>query len=226
MSRSIAALLAALSTTSLYAADDTSELWGAWQHHHSFDSQWQLSSDIQLRSQDNGGPWRQLILRPSVTRSLGNGISASLGYAHVENRSLTGQLTNEQRPWQQLQLQQPVGDGQLTQRWRLEQRFLESSRGDFRSDRARFQLRYQHPLTSKDRYVAIHNETFLHLSERDRLNGQSFDQNRLGILTGWRLSPRWALELGYTYLHIGQRDDDRVSHLLNINLITRSTASK
>lgn len=205
----------------LQASDDTSELWTGWQHQHRLDAQWQAASDIQLRSQDGGGPWRQLIVRPSVTRTLAPGFSASLGYAFVENRDSIGRQSSEHRPWQQLQAQQALGGGQFSQRLRLEQRFLESSTGDFSSDRARVQLRFQQPVGQQGHYVAVQNEVFLHLSERDRLNGRNFDQNRLGVVAGFRLSPQVAVEAGYLHQLIGLRDGERVNHALTLNLVTR-----
>ena len=211
----------ALIATPLLANEDTTELWTGWQHQHRLNPQWQAASDIQLRSQDGGGPWRQLIVRPSVTRTLAPGLSGSLGYALVENQDGAGRQNSEHRPWQQLQAQQALGSGQFSQRLRLEQRFLESSAGDFTSDRARLQLRYQQPVGLQGHYLAVQNEIFLHLSERDRLNGRSFDQNRLGVVAGFRLSPHVAVEAGYLHQLIGLRDGERVNHALTLNLVTR-----
>lgn len=221
MRRLLLCLSLALATSPLLADEDTSELWLGWQHQHRLDNTWQVASDLQLRSQDDGGPWRQLLVRPSVTRVLAPGLSASLGYAYVENRSITGTQTSEHRPWQQLQAQQAVGRGQFSQRLRLEQRFLESSAGDFTSDRARFQLRYQQPVGGQGHYLAVQNEVFVHLSAQDRLNGRDFDRNRLGVLAGFRLSPRVAVETGYLNERVGLRDGERVNHALTLNLVTR-----
>lgn len=208
-------------TSVVQATDDTHEVWTSWQHQYRLTQDWQANSDIQLRSQDGGGPWRQIIVRPSVSFTLRPGLSTSVGYAYVENRSADGRQSSEHRPWLQLQSQQTFGNGTLSQRVRLEQRFLESNQSDIYSDRARLHVRYQQPLATGKHYVAVQNEVFLHLSERDRLNGRTFDQNRLGLLAGWRVSPQWGVELGYSHVLLGLRDDERVNHVLNVNLLTR-----
>jgi hypothetical protein len=221
MPRLLSLLLLLPLTSVAQATDETHEVWASWHHQQRLSQDWLATSDIQLRSQDGGGPWRQIILRPSVSYTLRPGLSTSIGYAYVENRSADGQQTSEHRPWQQIQSQQKLGNGTLSQRVRLEQRFIESNQGDFYSDRARLQVRYQQPLKTGKHYVALQNEVFLHLSERARLNGRTFDQNRLGLLAGWRASPQWGVELGYSHVLLGLRDDERVNHVLNVNLLTR-----
>lgn len=202
-------------------AETTEEVWGAWFHQHTLSPHWQLASDIQLRSTDGADDWRQLIIRPSIVRVFSPALSASLGYAHVENQSLQGKHTQEYRPWQQVQYRHAAGSGQLTHRVRLEQRFLESANDRFSSDRLRYSLRYQQPVPVFGGYLAAQNEWFGHLSARDKLNGQVFDQNRFALLAGKSVSPSVTLEAGWGYQTIAGASSDRTNQVLLLNVLTR-----
>ena len=69
-------------------------------------------------------------------------------------------------------------------------------------------------------FVALQNEAFINLSNRDDLNGKFFDQNRAYIAFGWRLNPTTDVEIGYLNQYINGRHRDTVNHVLQVALYT------
>lgn len=224
MAKSTVPVLIALSSSLLSAnvmAQDTTTGWLAWFHQQALDERWQFVADAQLRTDNGGGPLQQIIVRPSISYQLNSTLSLSAGYAYVENINRQGPNTIEHRPWQQALFRGSEGDLSWAHRIRLEQRFIDRPSDDIYSDRLRYLVRFQHKLPSSDRYLALHNETFINLSGQDQLNGRRFDQNRLGVLLGVPLSKQIAFETGYTNQYIKGRIDDRQNHVININLVSR-----
>lgn len=83
-----------------------------------------LLVDVQGRFSDDASRLGQLLVRASIGWRVGDGATASLGYAYVRTTPASGADTDEHRGWQQLSYRL-AGDGKgvtLTGRTRLEQR--------------------------------------------------------------------------------------------------------
>ncbi len=70
-------------------------------------------------------------------------------------------------------------------------------------------------------FVAVQNELFLNLQHRDQVNGKVFDQNRLFLAGGYRLSSRYDLEVGYLNQFINGRANDTENHVVQLALYSR-----
>lgn len=69
-------------------------------------------------------------------------------------------------------------------------------------------------------FVALQNEAFVNLSNRDDLNNQFFDQNRAYVAFGWRLNAHADIEIGYLNQYLNGRSRDTVNHVLQVALYT------
>jgi hypothetical protein len=179
--------------------------------------------DGQFRSSNQVKQLQTLILRPGVNFSINPNITATLGYAFIENRrSLAGisGLAPEHRIWEQLQLNHPVGFTRLNHRLRLEQRFISNiytsnnslhHHGNVFASRVRYFLRdiipfNGHKKFTKGYYTALQNEIFINIGDKSDVNRKYFDQNRAYIALGYRFSPKLDLEAGYLNQYISGRD--------------------
>ena len=69
-------------------------------------------------------------------------------------------------------------------------------------------------------FLALQNEAFVNLSNRDDLNGKFFDQNRAYLAVGWRLNPSTDIEIGYLNQWINRHQTDTVNHVLQVAVYT------
>jgi hypothetical protein len=174
--------------------------------------------DAQLRSSDEFKQMQTILLRPGINFHVSKNITLTGGYAFIANRYRLGGASDmavEHRIWEQLMINQRIGLlTRLTHRFRFEQRFLPSlsvDNGDITTHghslmlgRLRYFARAVIPLTNKKQdtfaegpFLALQNEVFVNIFNRDKVNGKFFDQNRAYIAAGYRLNPRADLEIGY-----------------------------
>jgi len=175
--------------------------------------------DVQARSSDQLEHLGTFIFRPGVNLHFRKNMFFTAGYALVENRrSIQGVAgyVPEHRIWQQLVLNHHAGFIPVQHRLRLEQRFIGKyslTNGELETDGNRFahRLRYfvrsiipfngSKPFT-QGVFAAIQNEVFMNIGDKSAVNGRFFDQNRLYLALGYRLSQKVDLEGGYLNQYI------------------------
>lgn len=204
--------------------------------------------DAQFRSADEWKHMQTLLLRPGINRKVSDRTLASMGYAYIGNRrtisipdDLTGTRTlsgvvPEHRIWQQLIYTHPLAHTTLAHRFRLEQRFLGTSaikgedwvnEGNVYANRIRYFFRTILPLTSNKPFkngifTAIQNEVLFNVGNNTHVNGKAFDQNRAYLAAGYRVNPRFDLELGYMNQYIqGRGKTFTNNHVLQLACYTR-----
>lgn len=211
-----------LAISSNIYADDTNSLWSAWFNSTKINDQWQLISDVQVRSSDEAKFVRNVLVRPGLSYAVSPNTAVAAGYAYIGSYSPDQPDTLEHRLWQQVVHRQALAAGQLQHRVRLEQRFIErASGGDIHSDRLRYFLRYTQPISADaSTFVALQNEVFLNLTHKDSLNNQRFDQNRAYIGLGKTLKPGLSVELGYLNQHINGLRNDTTNHAIQASVST------
>jgi hypothetical protein len=119
-----------------------------------------------------------------------------------------GKQFTEHRIFQMAQLSQKVGKVDFSHRFMLEQRFVgkySDAQATKESEfpllhRMRYMVRMQIPLKGnevKDKtpYLAVYDEVFVGFG--NYVNANVFDQNRIGVLLGYRFSKNFRLEGGY-----------------------------
>lgn len=174
-----------------------------------------LHTEYQLRRDNLITDWQQSLLRVGVNYQLSPNVLLRAGYAWVETfpygefpiNSMGKQFT-EHRTFQMVQIMQKQRIFELSHRFMLEQRFIGSfsspelvKEDDFNMlNRVRYMFRIQMPLGSKeitDRtpYLAMYDEIFIGFGKN--VNANIFDQNRIGVLFGYRHNENIRIEAGY-----------------------------
>lgn len=200
--------------------------WLAWFNNTALSPRFGVISDVQLRSQDEWSGPRNLLIRPGLSWTVAPGHSITAGYAYIGTFRPDAPDATEHRSWQQYVASRAMPAATISQRLRLEQRFIGRPGGpDIYSDRLRWFGRAVIPLESSlpfthGSFIALQNEVFVNLSGRDELNGRVFDQNRAYVAIGWRRSPSVDLEIGYLNQWINGRNGDIVNHVLQVALYT------
>lgn len=222
----LATTLATAYAAPAIAADDAQTGWAAWFNTSKLNDRYSLVSDVQIRSTDDWEHVRTVLARAGVTRSWRPGASLGLGAAYIETVNVGAPNLTEHRLWQQAVFQNSFGSRTLTQRVRLEQRFIERARAsDAYSTRLRYSARFVVPVgaggTASRHYVALQNEIMFNVTGHEKLNGRLIDQNRAYVGLGWRTGPKLDLELGYMNQYVVGRTRDTSSHAVQAAVYTR-----
>jgi hypothetical protein len=204
--------------------------WLSFIHSQGLNTKTGLHFDAQFRSADDLGYVRNIILRPGFTYFFNDKQNATLGYAFVlTNLGPTNQKDlTEHRIWQQFIVATPIGKIPVVNRFRLEQRFIETNSSNIFSQRLRYFARAVIPFEkqvtgkfTKGVFFALQNEIFLNLQNKDLLNHKVFDQNRAYVAVGYRINAAIDLETGYLNQHIKGLTNTTTNHVYQLALYTR-----
>jgi hypothetical protein len=158
---------------------------------------------------------QQSLLRVGINYQLNPRILFRVGYAWIETFNYgdlpinaLGRDFTEHRIFQLIQLLHKESVVDISHRFMLEQRFVGrySSAQTLTEDefpllhRLRYMVRLQVPIKGKEvvdktPYLALYNELFIGFGEN--VNANVFDQNRIGILLGYRINKNIRIEGGY-----------------------------
>ncbi len=174
-----------------------------------------LHTEYQWRRNNVITDWQQSLLRLGVNYQLNPRILVRVGYAWIEtfpygeySINSMGKDFTEHRIFQILQLSHKESMVDVSHRFMLEQRFIGSYSAATLSkedeykllNRIRYMFRLQLPLKGKEisdntPYAAIYNEVFIGFGKN--VNANIFDQNRIGLLLGYRFNQHIRIEGGY-----------------------------
>jgi hypothetical protein len=183
-------------------------LWGAWFHTQRFSKHWGALFDVQMRSSDDVKYLRNPLIRPALTYYFNNQQFASAGYLFTGtyNETAAGKtFRREHRSWQQfIQTHKLHKNVAVQHRFRLEQRYV----GQLNTQDAYFAQRFRYFVRgivpfkkdstfNKGAFLALQNELFANVQNKENVNGSLFDQNRAYAALGYRFSKRIDLEAGY-----------------------------
>ncbi len=174
-----------------------------------------IHTEYQWRRENLITNWQQGLLRVGVNYNLNPRVLFRVGYAWIETLPYgeypingLGRDFTEHRIFEMVQLSHKEGKLDFSHRFMLEQRFVGrySSANQTTEDefpflnRMRYMVRLQLPLKGnevKDKtpYVALYNEIFIGFGEN--VNANVFDQNRIGLLLGYRINKNIRVEGGY-----------------------------
>lgn len=216
-----------------------------------FSQMFGIHTEYQFRRTEVITEWQQSLLRVGVNYQLNSKIQFRLGYARIETFPYgeipingMGKDFTEHRLFQMATITDKVSIVDLSHRFMLEQRWvgLYSNANLTNEDkflllnRFRYMFRMQIPLKGKEikdktPYIAVYDEIFIGFGKN--VNENIFDQNRVGILLGYRLSPAVRIEAGYLNqtLQLGREVNNRnvfqqnngiiVNANFNIDLVTK-----
>lgn len=176
---------------------------------------WSLHAEYQWRRNNIITDWQQGLLRVGINYQVNPRVLLRAGYANAETYAYgefplnaLGRSFTEHRLFQMAQLSHKEGKFDLQHRFMLEQRFVGrySSAAKEKEDefpfmhRARYMLRLQAPLKGREikdqtAYAAIYNEIMIGFGKN--VNANIFDQNRIGLLLGYRFNKTLRIEAGY-----------------------------
>ena len=174
-----------------------------------------LHTEYQFRRSQLITDWQQSLLRLGLNYQLHPAVQVRVGYGWIETFPYGefplngfGKQFTEHRIFQMAQLSQKVGKVDFSHRFMLEQRFVgkySDAQATKESEfpllhRIRYMVRMQVPLKGneiQDRtpYLAVYDEVFIGFGQY--VNANVFDQNRIGVLLGYRFSKNFRLEGGY-----------------------------
>jgi hypothetical protein len=236
--------LAFLHTALAQAQNDRINTYGSVGWYNVFGTfklgdKWGVHSEYQWRRDDVITDWQQSLARVGVNHQLTPSILLRAGYAWIETFPYgelpingLGRDFTEHRLFEMIQLSHKEGILDLSHRFMLEQRFVGrySDPLSEREDefplvhRIRYMIRLQVPLkgdqvADKTPYAAVYNELFIGFGRN--VNANVFDQNRTGLLLGYRINSTIRLEAGYfsQVLQFGRRMDDRSIFQTNRGII-------
>lgn len=193
---------------------------------------WGIYVDLQLRSDDKFDGVKNLLFRPGVTYYLNDKNEFTVGYLVNETFTrLDGVSDNsltEQRIWEQYVFKHKINAIAGSHRLRLEQRFIgRRAADDLFSQRLRYFFKFQIPLQKRSQpfdrgmFVALQNEVFLNLQNKDQLNTHFFDQNRGYAAAGYRFSKKLDIELGYLNQSIRGARNNSVNNVIQVAVYTK-----
>lgn len=174
-----------------------------------------IHTEYQWRRNNFGTDWQQSLLRVGLNYNPSSRVQLRAGYAWIETFAYgdiplnsLGRDFTEHRVFEMVQLAHREGIVDLSHRFMLEQRFVGrysnaslSHEDEFPlQNRIRYMFRLQIPLKEKEvkdktPYVAMYNEVFIGFGKN--VNANVFDQNRIGILLGYRFNKSIRIEGGY-----------------------------
>ena len=179
--------------------------------------------DVQARSSHQLQHLNTFIFRPGLNWHFRKNMIGTVGYGYVHNRRVHSGVSGyapEHRIWQQLIVNHHAGFVPIQHRFRLEQRFIGRfyaennnfiNEGNHFANRLRYFNRAVIPFNGSRPFArgvfgAIQNEIFLNLGDKSHVNGKTFDQNRLYLAMGYRLSAKFDLETGYLNQYVSGRN--------------------
>ena len=178
-------------------------------------SKFGIHTEYQWRRTDYGVNWQQSLLRLGVNYQLNPATQLRLGYGWIETFPYGetplngfGKDFTEHRIFETLTLNNKVSVVDLSHRFMLEQRWvgrysnaaLDNEDEYLFQNRFRYMFRMNIPLKGKtigDKtpYVAVYDEIFIGFGHN--VNENIFDQNRIGVLLGYRFNKNVRIEGGY-----------------------------
>ncbi len=189
--------------------------WYGYNGTFNLHKKWSIHTEYQSRRDNVIKDWQQSLLRTGINYQANKKLSLRAGYAWIETHNYGdipingfGKQFTEHRAYQMATVTDKMGIAEFSHRFMLEQRWigrysnaaLTKEDDYFFVNRLRYMYRIQVPLKGKtigDRapYAAIYDEVFLGFGKN--VNENVFDQNRFGVLLGYRFSSKVRVEGGF-----------------------------
>jgi hypothetical protein len=174
-----------------------------------------IHSEFQARRTNYISDKQQNLLRVGINYHANPKLLLRLGYALVETYpygeyaiNAQGKDFTEHRIFQMATINDKISKFELSHRFMLEQRFVgRYSKPELTVEddyvfmnRLRYMFRIQMPLKGKEikdntPYIAAYDEIFIGFGKN--VNENVFDQNRIGLLMGYRFNSNFRIEGGY-----------------------------
>ena len=193
-----------LSCTALFGQkqiDDQLHGWVVYQGNHHLTPKFDLHTEYQWRRADGFADWQQSLARIGLDYKFSKELTFSGGYGWIITYPYGTQpiakQTNENRLWQQVNVKQQLGNVQFQQRYRLEQRFIDTLFRQRVRYRSQVIIPLQDSYTAKDHglFLNVNDELFLGFGKG--IGKNVLDQNRFITALGYRFNKDFNIQLGY-----------------------------
>lgn len=168
----------------------------------------------------------QLYIQPSIIFIYSPSLNLAGSYTYQRSNPFNGNYVNEHRLWQQVIFATPLFEGKLTNRFRIEERFIENrSSGEYPlSTRFRYQVGFNTPLqgkklNNKEFYFHTYNESYWSLTGS---KNSTFSSNWSYAGFGYKIGNTNTIELGYL-IQISVRNKEKDLRYLHLAQILWAT---
>lgn len=204
-----------------------------------FSPKWSGHLEYQWRRDELVRSWQQSLFRTGVNYQVNPRLSLRAGYAWIETfpygdipLQAAGKQFPEHRAFQMLTLNDQLNRIEMSHRLMLEQRWIGrytnpalSKPDDFMFlNRLRYMYRMQWAIGKKKivdntPYAALYDEMLIGFGKN--VNENVFDQNRLGVLLGYRVNKKFRAEAGFIQqlLQLGREVNNRNVFQYNNGLV-------
>jgi len=177
-------------------AESEGQTWAQFLSQGKLTEDLRFWGELQPRFSLDRGNFTTVMVRPGLGWQATPDLSLWLGYAWTPLLNPTWR--NEHRIWSQAIYTLNLEPVVLTQRLRLESRFLENISGA--GFRLRYQARLAVPVAMENALQFVtYDEVFLGLNRPAASIASGFDQNRFFVGGNYRFTPQLAFDLGYMW---------------------------
>lgn len=213
-------------------ADHNSIGWFAYTGNFKVTSKLSIHTEYQWRRVEAVKNWQQGLFRTGLNYAVRKDVNIIVGYAfadtYVYGDYPAAFRFPEHRFFEQVLIKNPIGSLDLSHRFMLEQRFLGkvsmiggNKNTDFSFlNRMRYRVRGEIPLHKKTAIkkpwsIIAQDEIFVGWGKN--MGANIFDQNRIGLLIGYKMNKTVKLEAGYINqtLQQGRRVNDKAVYQYN-----------
>ncbi len=209
--------------------DNNSIAWGGIFTTTKFNDKWSWHAEFQCRRVDGIKTPQQNLFRTGINYQPDSKLMFRVGYARVQTfpygvypLNAMGKTFTENRFFEMVTINDNIKNLSINHRFILEQRFVgrysspELVKQDqtVYSNRIRYMFRIDCPLkktnpTNNAPYIAAFNEVFIGFGKN--VGENVFDQNRLGILFGYKFNSLIKIEMGYLnqIVQLGREVDNK-----------------
>lgn len=207
-----------------------------------FNKKWSAYFEYQWRRERLFKDWQQSLLRIGVNYQVSNKVSVRIGYAWIETfpygdipLQATGKRFPEHRTYQMVSIADNEKRIELNHRFIFEQRWvgrystivLSTPDEYIFLNRLRYLFRMQmafnkNKSANNTPYAAVYDELLIGFGKN--VNENIFDQNRLGVVIGFRFNKKFRVEGGYLQqiVQLGREVNGRNVFQYNNGLIVNS----
>ena len=206
-----------ISTNYALAVDNDLGLWAPVYLKLPINDKFKANLEINSRIQKNITHINQLFIRPSVGYQLTENLSIWQGYGWITN--YIPRFVREERIWQQILHEKEFSKFSLTNRFRLEERFIQDVNGV--PLRTRYLLRGMYPIGKTKRWAFVtSDELFVNLDTHFQGPQAGLDQNRFFVGLNRKISDNVSIEGGYQMQYINSHSPaiDKLNHIILVNL--------
>ena len=173
---------------------------------------WSVVADFHIRRTDYLKNNNFYYTRVGAAYHINKNLTVALGGGHMwlANKTATTELfVNENRLVQQVQLNQPIGKIQLSQRLRIEERWIQNVVNSELNDTYKYSTRFRYQLAvtipvSKNKYIpSLVFSDELMMQSGKHIVYNNFDQNRFFAGIKQQITSSLAADLGY--MHVWQQ---------------------